>query len=175
MNVLIGGSYDLGLKTSKQKYGYLHEEVFAPSVDTDILMGDSIRHKNGVKLYWVTPLDKWESCQALELPWKAVLKSNAGAKQRYGYNRKMLALRKDCRDGPALKTGKEGAHPTRRPQTNCETSTGEIVLASLQHRWNRSFLRYRLEVEESSPATEGSAFTHSVLKRENISRRFGSA
>lgn len=57
MNVLIGRSYDLGLKTSKQKCVYLHEEVFAPSVDTDILMGDSIRHKNGVKLYWVTPLD----------------------------------------------------------------------------------------------------------------------
>lgn len=51
MNVLTGRSYDLGLKTSKQKCVYLHEEVFAPSVDTDILMGDSIRHKNGVKLY----------------------------------------------------------------------------------------------------------------------------
>lgn len=57
MNMPIGRSYDLGLKTSKQKCVYLHEEVFAPSVDTDILMGDSIRHKNGVKLYWVTPLD----------------------------------------------------------------------------------------------------------------------
>lgn len=30
---------------------YLHEEVFAPSVDTEILMGDSIKHKSGMKLY----------------------------------------------------------------------------------------------------------------------------
>jgi hypothetical protein len=51
VSMLAGRSFSIRLKTSKYKYVYLHEEVFAPSVETDILMGDSIRHKNGVKLY----------------------------------------------------------------------------------------------------------------------------